>query len=126
VGLFRATADRSRFKNGVADGYLAPYDSWAHRTAILNFIRDIPLEQDHPTRRYFLELGERIRALNDRPVMIVWGEQDFCFVPFYRHGFVERFPNAEVHVFQDASHWVVEDAHEKIVPLMRSFLERHR
>ena len=38
--------------------------------------------------------------------------------------FGERFPQAEIHVLTDAGHYVVEDAHERIVPLMQSFLER--
>lgn len=125
VGLLRATADRRRFRNGVGRGYLAPYGSWRDRVANLRFVQDIPLEPDHPTRGYFLSIGEQIRRFADQPAMIVWGEQDFCFVPEYRRGFVERLPNAEVHVFEDASHWVVEDATERIIPLMRDFLARH-
>ena len=125
VGLFRATADRSRFKNGVARGYLAPYDSWRNRVAILRFVQDIPLELDHPTRRTFLSIGEDLSRFADRPVLIVWGEQDICFVPAYRAGFVARLPKAEVHVLDTAAHWIVEDAFERIEPLVRSFLERH-
>ena len=35
------------------------------------------------------------------------------------------FPAAEIHSWGDASHWVVEDAHERIVPLLRDWLARH-
>lgn len=124
-GLLRATSDRSKFKNGVAEGYLAPYDSWENRVANLRFIEDIPLEAAHPTREYFLDVGEKIRQFADKPVVILWGEKDFCFVPVYRKMFLERLPKAEVHVFEDAAHWVVEDAHDRIVPIVRSFLERN-
>ncbi len=125
VGLFRATSDRSKFKDGVGHGYLAPYDSWSNRVANLRFVQDIPLEKDHPTRPYFLSVGEGVRKFAALPSVIIWGEQDFCFVPAYRKGFVERLPNAEVHVFEDASHWVVEDAHDRIVPILRDFMTRH-
>lgn len=125
VGLFRAIADRRRFNDGVGHGYLAPYDSWEHRIANLRFVQDIPLEADHPTRAYFESIGEGVRSFADRPSMIVWGEQDFCFTPHYRKGFIERLPQSEVHVFDDASHWVVEDAHDRIVPLMQDFFARH-
>jgi pimeloyl-ACP methyl ester carboxylesterase len=125
AGLLRATADRSRFKNGVGKGYLAPYGNWADRIAIHKFVLDIPLEADHPTRKYFLDLGERIRTLADRPTLILWGEQDFCFTTFYRDGFRQRFPNAEVHSWPDVAHWIAEDAHERIVPLMKQWLEKH-
>ena len=35
-----------------------------------------------------------------------------------------RFPGAEVHRFEDSGHYVLEDAHEEIVPLVREFLSR--
>src|SRR6202022_2584490 len=35
TGLLTAVANRCRFTRGVRAGYLAPYDSWAHRIAIL-------------------------------------------------------------------------------------------
>ena len=38
-------------------------------------------------------------------------------------GAVPRFlPEAEVHRLEDAGHYVVEDAHERIVPLLEAFL----
>jgi len=38
---------------------------------------------------------------------------------------VEHFPQAETHRLADAGHYVIEDAHEEIVPLVREFLEAH-
>ena len=32
---------------------------------------------------------------------------------------------AETHTFADAGHYVLEDAHERIVPLVADFLARH-
>jgi haloalkane dehalogenase len=125
VGLFRATGDRSRFADGVAEGYLAPYSNWHDRIANLRFIQDIPLELDHPTRTLFLSIGEHLRTLSTLPIAILWGEKDFCFTPYYRRGFIERLPNAEVTVFEHASHWVVEDAYERILPIVQDFLARH-
>jgi len=36
-----------------------------------------------------------------------------------------RFPEAEVHRFPEAGHYVVEDVPQKIVALTREFLQRH-
>ena len=36
----------------------------------------------------------------------------------------QLLPRAEVHRYADAAHWVVEDAHERIVPHMQAFLDR--
>jgi pimeloyl-ACP methyl ester carboxylesterase len=123
VGFLRATT--RGFPSEVKRGYLAPYPSWRERIAILNFIQDIPLEPDHPTRKLFLSIGEDIRRFAKLPILICWGERDFCFTPFYREGFQQRFPDAEVHVMHDIAHWVAEDAHDRLVPWIRDFLRRH-
>lgn len=125
IGLLRAIADRKRLANGVEAGFRAPYKTRADRITHLRFVQDIPLEKTHPTRATFEQVGEQLHTLADRPALIIWGEQDFCFTPAYRKQFEEQLPNAEVHPFDDANHWVIEDAHERIVPLMRDFLARH-
>jgi haloalkane dehalogenase len=50
--------------------------------------------------------------------------QDWCFRPLCLERLLQHFPDAEVHRFADAGHYVVEDAHERIVPLLRQFLSR--
>jgi haloalkane dehalogenase len=35
-----------------------------------------------------------------------------------------RFPYAETHVLEDAGHYLVEDAHERIAPWILEFMER--
>jgi haloalkane dehalogenase len=51
--------------------------------------------------------------------------RDWCFRPECLERFLEIFPHAEVHRLNDAGHYVVEDAYEQIVPLVRTFLEAH-
>jgi haloalkane dehalogenase len=56
-------------------------------------------------------------------MLIIWGARDFCFTE--RDFFTEwqrRFPQAETHVFADAGHYVVEDAIDRIAPLVTDFL----
>ena len=125
VGMYRALVDGSRWKGGVADGYLAPYDSWENRRAMLKFIRDIPLEDGHPTGETIQWLDDNVASLNHLPTVFVWGDKDFVFTPAFLENWQGRFPDAEVHRFPDAGHFVVEDAHERIVPIVRDFLQRH-
>jgi cis-3-alkyl-4-acyloxetan-2-one decarboxylase len=125
VGLLRAIADRTRMKGGIGKGYLAPYNSWKNRIAHLQFIRDIPLEEDHPTRRLIQELDERTDELSNLPALLIWGEKDFVFTTDFLKRWQAKFPEAEVHTLPNAAHFVVEDAHETIIPLVRSFLNRH-
>ena len=49
-GALRSTVcKRERMTPAVRAGYLAPYDSWRHRAAILRFVLDIPLHPGHPS-----------------------------------------------------------------------------
>jgi haloalkane dehalogenase len=55
-------------------------------------------------------------------MLILWGADDFVFtVKDFLAGWRARFPAAEVHVLENAGHYVVEDAHERILPLMQAF-----
>jgi haloalkane dehalogenase len=118
-----ATSRPERFSESVRAGYLAPYADWDSRVAVHAFVRDIPLEADHPTRHTLDEIDRRLSTLSDKAMLIVWGADDFCFtekdfLPQWRR----RFPGARVHVLEDAGHYVVEDAHDRIVPLLDDFL----
>lgn len=121
--LIMGTAQRRRFTPAVRAGYLAPYDSWQNRVAILRFVRDIPMEPGHPTRRTIDEIEARLPLLRARPLLICWGARDPVFtVRDFLAEWQARFPQAEVHIFEDAGHYVVEDAHERIAPLLVKFV----
>lgn len=105
-------------------GYLAPYDSWAHRIALLRFVQEIPLEDGHPNRALLGELDRHLPSLAGRPHLVIWGLRDPIFDRAYLKAWRQRFPGAEVHAFDDVAHWVVEEASERILPLLRTFLSR--
>lgn len=126
VAQFRAIHDRARLAGPVRDGYLAPYDSWANRVAIHRFVEDIPMQPNHPTYATLQAVEEGLAQFVGRPMLIVWGEEDFCFDPSFRQEWQRRFPDAEVHALDDASHYVVEDAIDRIIPWMDTFLAAHR
>ncbi|MFZ5478531.1 MAG: alpha/beta fold hydrolase [Myxococcota bacterium] len=105
----------------VKAGYLAPYDSWANRIATLRFVQDIPMSDDHPSMATLKEVEAGLARLADRPMLIAWGERDWCFTPTFRAEWERRFPRARVVKFEDAGHYVVEDARERMVPLLAEF-----
>lgn len=118
----RAIYNRERFTPEIRDAYLEPYDSWANRVAIHEFVRDIPMSPEHPTYDVLVEVENGLELFKEHPILIVWGERDFCFNPDFRREWERRFPDAEVHALEDASHFVVEDATESIVTWMNEFL----
>lgn len=109
----------------VRRAYLAPYDSWAHRIATLRFVQDIPLSPVDPAWALVDASGRRLHDYADRPAFIGWGLRDFVFDRHFLDGFTSALPNADVHAFEDAGHYVLEDKHAALVPAIRAFLDAH-
>ncbi len=120
-----AVEKHERMTADVREGLLAPYDTWSNRVAINEFIRDIPFTPRHSTWEPLEKLEAHLPEIGKRPTMLIWGMKDWCFRPSCLERFQKHWPNAEVHKFDDCGHYVVEDAHERIVPLIRDFLARH-
>jgi len=106
----------------VRKSYLAPYDSSANRTAILQFIRDIPLSPEDRSYAYARRTQDLLEDLEGKPILVCWGERDFVFDRDFLAEWVRRFPTAQVKRFPLAGHYLPEDAWEPLVPLLRGFL----
>jgi haloalkane dehalogenase len=106
----------------VRAGLIAPYDNWANRVAVDAFVKDIPFSPRHPTWQILAGIEAGLDALADRPIQLIWGMRDWCFRPECLDRFLQHWPRAEVHRLEDCGHYVVEDAHERIVPLVAQFL----
>jgi len=125
AALTMAVRRHERMTPAVRSGYLAPYDSWANRVAILRFVQDIPLSKNHPSYDALVRVEQGLEKLKPHPKLFIWGERDWCFTPQFLEEFLERFPDAETLRLKDAGHYVFEDAHEVIVPRVRQFLREH-
>ena len=122
MALDQAVAKHDRMTPAVRAGMIAPYDSWANRTAVYRFVCDIPLRPSHPTYQTLLDIEKGLAQFSGHPVCLIWGMKDWCFSPAFLQRFLEFFPRAEVHRLPDAAHYVVEDAHEQIVPILENFV----
>jgi len=116
---------KGRMTPAIRDAYLAPYDSWANRIAIHRFVQDIPLAEGDPAWDIVRGVEEDLSFFDSLPVQIHWGCKDFVFDMHFLQEWRRRLPRAEVHTFDDCGHYVLEDAHEEITPLVRDFLARH-
>jgi haloalkane dehalogenase len=106
----------------VKAAYLAPYDTPDHRIATLRFVQDIPLKQGDPAWDVVSHTENNLGKLAQVPTLICWGMQDFVFDPVFLEAWRRHLPEAEVHEFPHAGHYVLEDAGERIVPLIQRFL----
>jgi pimeloyl-ACP methyl ester carboxylesterase len=58
------------------------------------------------------------------PTLIVWGPQDGYMPEGAARAYLRDLPDAELHLFEDAGHWLLESHLDQAVPLIRDFLTR--
>lgn len=109
----------------IARGYLAPYDSWRNRIAILRFIQDIPLSAKDYSWPTLANIEQKIEKFNQAPMLLIWGGKDFCFNEHFFKQWEARFPGAERRYFHEAGHYLLEDAFDSVVPVVTGFYEKH-
>jgi haloalkane dehalogenase len=118
-------AARHRLAPGVRRGLLAPYDRPGHRIATLRFVQDIPLVEQDPSYPLVKWVDDHLHRLRHRPLLICWGQHDFVFDLDYLAEWRRRFPEAEVHLFENAGHYLLEDEPRAVIEVMRRFFENH-
>lgn len=124
-GAVRSCVTRRPMPPDVANAYCAPYDSWANRIAVHRFVQDIPFKPGDRGFDLVSEVGNRLGLLKHLPIFIGWGDRDFVFDEHFLREWVARFPNAELHQYPDCGHYILEDAQEELIPLIRNFLDSH-
>ncbi len=115
-------ASRKGLSKDVRAGLTGPYNSWKNRIATLKFVQDIPVSKKDPSYSLVKNVDENLHKLSDIPMLICWGRHDFVFDSVFLAEWQRRFPHATVHEFSDAGHYVLEDAADEIIPLVRDFL----
>ncbi len=93
----------------VQRAFAAPYGRPGRRRAVGDFVADIPLEADHPSRTALDRIAAGLTAFADVPALLVWGARDPVFTPRYLEDLLDRLPHADVQWYPRASHLVTED-----------------
>lgn len=114
---------RKKLSPELRRAYTAPYNSWANRIATLRFVQDVPTR---PGDKAFEQVDVTQRKLGlfaDKPALICWGMKDFIFDEHFLNAWKRYLPKAEIHTFADAGHYILEDAAEEVIPLVKRFIE---
>jgi len=106
----------------VRRGFLYPYDNWGNRIATHRFVVDIPSGKGSASDRALAEVESNLGLLRDRPVRILWGGQDFCFNRHYYDRWKVLLPAAQSDYFENAGHYVLEDAGQECLREIQRFL----
>jgi len=110
-------------KKDVKSGLIAPYNSWKNRIATLKFVQDIPVKKKDPSYSLAKYVDDNLYRLKHILMLILWGEHDFVFDMDFLLEWQNRFPDAKVKSFKDAGHYVLEDAADRIILIVKNFLK---
>jgi haloalkane dehalogenase len=121
-GATHLACTRKRLSKKVRDAYCAPHDTWANRISTLRFVQDIPLRPGDRGYEIVSGTAEQLDVFRDRPVLVCWGDKDFVFDHHFLAEWQRYLPDADVHRFPDCGHWVLEDASEEVIPIIKQFL----
>ncbi|HID22094.1 MAG TPA: alpha/beta fold hydrolase [Planctomycetaceae bacterium] len=124
AALRQAVAKPEQITASIRRGYLAPYDSWRNRIAILRFVQDIPMSKRHPSYATLAEIEQGLSRFRRHPVLLIWGERDWCFTRHFLEEFQRHWPQAETVTLPEAGHYVFEDARERIAAEVGRFLRQ--
>jgi haloalkane dehalogenase len=123
-GAARLGTER-KLPRDVRAAYAGVYDGWDNAISTLRFMQDIPLAEGDAAWPLLKAAEAALPGYADRPALLAWGLRDFVFDRHFLDGFRTALPNAEVHAFADANHYLLEDKHEDLVPAIRAFLDRN-
>jgi pimeloyl-ACP methyl ester carboxylesterase len=84
---------------------------------------------------FFAEIAESVRRFpeyqaylrkHQPPTLIVWGPQDGYMPAESARAYLTDVPDAELHLFEDGGHWLLETHLDEVVARLRPFLTRVR
>ena len=117
-------AVNKRMSREAARGYLYPYDTWSHRRAIYEFVRDIPLHPSHRSHATLVRIERSLVKIDESriPVGVFWGGKDFCFDDYYFDQWKRHLPQARYRYFEEWGHYLLEDGQGLIEQIIEDFL----
>jgi cis-3-alkyl-4-acyloxetan-2-one decarboxylase len=116
---------RTKLPADVKAMYLAPYDTPEHRVAVLKFVQTIPLKPSDPGYDIVSDTESSLSKFAGVPTLLLWGLKDFVFDKHFLAEWKKHFPHAEAHEFPDCGHYLLEDARDEVIALVKGFLARH-
>lgn len=123
--LVGTTAHPEHLTETVMEAYVAPFSTPESRRALLSWSRDIPVTADDPSYAEMQQIENGLEQFRHIPVLLVWGMQDPVLPPQVLRRWRQLYPHATTHELEEASHFLQEDAPDRVVHAIAQFLEVH-
>lgn len=124
MAMDMATVDHDHLES-VKIAYTDVFTDADDRAGVMAFPQLIPDNLAHPSAQLIKHQVEPFVKNFKGPVQIFWGLQDPFFPPEMLTEWQLNLPQANTLKIEDASHYLQEDAHEKIVPVLKQFLKNN-
>ena len=125
LNLFALAATRmathTKLPKEIREKYLEPYDTFENRIGIYTFLRAIPIEKDHRTRKLLDSIESKLTGINAK-ILILWGARDFCFTKHFYERWKIYFPNAKTKLYENAGHYILEDVPHEVLKEIEEFV----
>ena len=107
----------------VLEAYRAPFPTPASRRALLCWSRDIPVSERDPSFADMKRIEEGLAQFTGTPTLLVWGMRDPVLPESVLRRWQRLYAQAATHEIADASHFLQEDAPDRIVGCVEEFLK---
>lgn len=121
--LLGTTHHTEKLTQTVMNAYRAPFPSPESRLAMLCWSRDIPVQETDASYAEMKRIEHGLSQFRNTPILLLWGMKDPVLSPSVLRLWQEVYPHAITHELEDASHFLQEDAPERIVQWIGDFLE---
>jgi pimeloyl-ACP methyl ester carboxylesterase len=121
--LLGTTHHSEKLTKTVMEAYRAPFPTPESRLAMLCWSRDIPVQETDVSYTEMKRIEQGLAQFNGIPILLVWGMQDPVLSASVLHRWQQVYPRAITYELEDASHFLQEDAPERIVKRIEAFLE---
>jgi haloalkane dehalogenase len=123
--LLGTTAHPEHLTETVMAAYRAPFPTPESRRALLCWSRDIPVSPEDPSYAEMQRIERSLPQLAAIPILLVWGMQDPVLTKSVLRMWQHMYPHAITHELEDASHFLQEDAPDRIIGWIEQFLAAH-
>jgi haloalkane dehalogenase len=109
----------------VMAAYRAPFPTPESRIAMLCWSRDIPVDASGTSFAEMRQIEDRLSLFAGTPTLIIWGMHDPVLPSSVLHQWQRILPHARTITIDDASHFLQEDAPDRIIDAITEFLAMH-